>query len=219
MTGLFETIRVRQGQVPFLDRHLARLAASCAALGMPVPTPGVEWRVLGHVAAGEVVVRLTIDGRGERVETRPVPDPGPMRIVFSGTRHEPYRHKTTERAVFDRARGRVVPYRADEAILMTGGGVLAEGCVTSVFFWLGQVLCTPSLDVGILPSIGRARVLEVARSLGVSVREGHFTRAEAEGLPVFLANSVRGVVETAFHGVWGVAPDDRTRRLAAAFWG
>ncbi len=219
MTGLFETIRVRQGAMPFLDRHLARLAASCEALGVHPPAAGIEQRVLAQAAGGDVVVRLTLDERGERIEARAVPEPGPMRIVFSGTRHEPYAHKTTDRGVFDRARGRVVPYRADEVILLTADGVLAEGCVTSVFFWLGQVLCTPSLDLGILPSIGRARVLEVAHTLGLSVREGSFTRAEAEGLPIFLANSVRGVVETAYHGAFGHAGDDRTRRLAAAFWG
>lgn len=219
MSGLFETIRVRGGDIPFLDRHLARLGASCAALGVSPPAPGVEERIRACAAAGDIVVRLTCDERGERIETRPVPGSGPMRIVFSGTRHEPYPHKTTERDVFDRARHRVVPYRADEAILMMSDGVLAEGCVTSVFFWLGQVLCTPSLDIGILPSIGRARVIEVARSLGHRVREGRFTKAEAEGLPLFLANSIRGVVETAFHGARGHAADDRTRRLAAAFWG
>jgi len=143
----------------------------------------------------------------------------PMRIVFSGTRHEPYPHKTTDRGVFDRARSRVVPFRADEALLFAQGGVLAEGCVTSVFFWLGEVLCTPALDVGILPGIGRARVIELARGRKIEVREGHFTRPEIEGLPVFLANAVRGVMETAVHGDWRSTPDDRTRTLAAGFWG
>jgi branched-subunit amino acid aminotransferase/4-amino-4-deoxychorismate lyase len=219
VTGLFETIRVRGGAIPFLERHVKRLTASSQALGRTGPAPGVEQRILAHAAAGEIVVRLALGARGERIETRPVPEPGPMRIVFSGTRYEPYPHKTTDRAVFDRARGRVVPYRADEVILLTGDGFLAEGCVTSVFFWLGQELCTPALDIGILPSIGRARVLELACALGLPVREGRFTRGEVEGLPLFLVNSVRGVVEAAFHGAYGHAADDRTRRLAAAFWG
>jgi branched-subunit amino acid aminotransferase/4-amino-4-deoxychorismate lyase len=219
VTGLFETLRVREGAIPLLERHLARLAASCAALGMAPPAPGLAERLAPHRAAGDVVVRVTLDARGERIEARALPEPGPMRIVFSGTRHQPYPHKTTDRAVFDLARSRVVPYRAEEAILLTADGRLAEGCVTSVFFWHGSELCTPSLDVGILPSIGRARVIEVARDLGITVREGRFARAEAEGLPLFLVNSVRGVVETAVHGRVGTSRDDRTSRLAAAFWG
>src|SRR3989442_313497 len=35
--GLIETLRVRAGRIPFLERHLARLAASTAALGLPRP--------------------------------------------------------------------------------------------------------------------------------------------------------------------------------------
>ena len=219
MPGLFETIRIRDGAVPFLAQHVARLTASCQALSQAPPSPGIEGRIAAHAAAGDLIVRVTLDARGERIETRPLPAAAPMRIVFSGTRHEPYPHKTSDREVFDRARSRVVPYRADEAILFNADGMLAEGCVTSVFFWLGDTLCTPTLDVGILPGIGRARVLAVARERGLQVREGRFTRAEIEGLPVFLTNAVRGVLETAVHGDWRRPRDDRTRILAERFWG
>jgi branched-subunit amino acid aminotransferase/4-amino-4-deoxychorismate lyase len=216
--GLFETMRVRLGQVPFLSRHLARLTAACRELGLAPPAAGVAERILAH-ASGERIVRLTLDERGERIETRPVPPAEPMRIVFSGIQHAPYPHKTTERGVFDRARCRVVPYRADEAILMTPDGSLAEGCVTNVFFWHAADLCTPSLDLGILPGVGRGRVLDLARERGVPVREGRFAKAEIEGLPIFLVNAVRGVLETTVHGEWRHQKDDRTRALADRFWG
>jgi branched-subunit amino acid aminotransferase/4-amino-4-deoxychorismate lyase len=219
MIGLFETIRIRNGTAPFLPQHLARLTTSCRALGQDAPAEDLPARVLAHAQGGDVIVRVALDARGVRIETRPVPPVEPMRIVFSGTRHEPYPHKTTSRGVFDRARARVVPFRAEEAILFTADGLLAEGCVTNVFFWLGETLCTPELELGILPGVGRARVLEVARERRIVVREGRFTRAEMEGLPIFLANSVRGVLETAVHGDWRRARDDRSRLLAERFWG
>ena len=218
MSGLFETIRVREGRVPFVARHVSRLTASCRALGVAEPEPGVAERIEAH-ATGDLIVRLTIDGRGERIETRQVPPAAPMRVVFSGTRHVPYDHKSTDRAVSDRARSRVVPYRADEAILLTQDGYLAEGCVTNVFFWHAGELCTPALDLGILPGVGRARVFEVAKERGIGVREGHFTKAEFEGLPIFLVNAVRGIMETTVHGEWRLSTDDRTRALADRFWG
>lgn len=174
---------------------------------------------MAYAQAGDLVVRLTLDDRGERIETRAVPPAEPMRIVFSGTRHEPYVHKTTDRAVFDRARARVVPYRADESVLLTDEGHLAEGCVTNVFFWLGPELCTPALDIGILAGVGRARVIEVAREKGIVVRQGRFTRAEIQGLPFFLVNAVRGVLETTVHGERHSQRDDRTAYLAGRFWG
>jgi branched-subunit amino acid aminotransferase/4-amino-4-deoxychorismate lyase len=217
--GLFETIRIRAGTAPFLAQHVARLTASCLATGRQPPAPGLESRVSAHGGQGDVIVRVTLDDRGERIETRPTPAEGPMRIVFSGTRHEPYPHKSTNREMFDRARSRVVPFRADEAILLTGEGFLAEGCVTSVFFWQGGNLCTPSLDLGILPGIGRARVLELAQERKIVASEGQYRRADVEGLPFFLVNSVRGVLETAVHGDWRKPSDDRTRALAGRFWG
>ena len=218
MTGLFETIRVRGGKIPFLDQHVARLTASTQALGRIPPAAGLEDRIRA-VAAGDLIVRVTLDARGERIETRPVPPAAPMRIVISGTRHEPYPHKTTERDVFDRARSRVVPFRADEAVLLTGEGFLAEGCVTNVFFWQGATLCTPELSLGILPGIGRARVLSLARERKIAVEEGRYLRAVIEGLPMFLVNGVRGILETAKHGDWRRTTDDRTRMLAEGFWG
>ncbi len=218
MVTLFETMRARGGRVPLLERHLARLASSCAALGVPPPDESLADRVRAQALAGDLVIRVSVDRGGDRIEPRAAPADGAMRIVFSGTRHEPYPHKTTDRAVFDRARARVVPYRADEAILLTADGDLAEGCITSVFFWLGDTLCTPALDLGILPGVGRARVLELARERGIPLREGRFRRAEAQGLPIFLVNAVRGVVGATFFGDRRAAGDDRTRLMAEAFW-
>jgi len=219
MSGLFETIRVRQGQVPFLAEHVTRLTNSCAALHQGPPAPGLADRILTHTVSGDLIVRVTLNSRGERIETRPTPPVEPMRIVFSGTRHEPYPHKLTDRDQFDRARSRVVPYRADEAVLLTGDGVLAEGCVTSVFFWQGDTLCTPSLEIGILPGIGRARVIAVAAERDLLVRQDRFLRNDYQGLPLFLVNAVRGVLETAIHGDWRRQRDDRTQLIADSFWG
>lgn len=218
VSGLFETLRLREGQVPFLERHLARLEQSCRTLGIAPPTPGLDQRLLAEAHRGDAVLRVTLDARGERIEARSVPPSGPMRIVYSGTRHQPYPHKLVDRSVFVRARSRVVPYRADEAILLTDDGLLAEGCVTNVFVWHADTLWTPSLDLGILPGVGRARVLEVAAALGIPVREGHFSRDEALGLPLFLVNAVRGVMETTQHGAQHPEQDDRTRRIAEQFW-
>ncbi len=219
MAGLFETLRVRNGQVPFLREHLVRFATSAAALGLRPLAEGVEERVRRHAGHGDLVVRLSVDERGERIETRPLPEERRMRVVLSAVAHRPYRHKTTAREVFDRARERVVPNRADEVLLFTDGGLLAEGSVTSAFVWDGETLCTPPLALGILPGVGRARLMAVARARGFEVREEELPRGLVEGLPLLLVNAVRGVMEASVQGAPRLPADDRTLRLAGAFWG
>jgi branched-subunit amino acid aminotransferase/4-amino-4-deoxychorismate lyase len=216
---VFETIRVREGKIPFLAEHLERLGWAVQQVGLPPLPADLESRLVRHASAGEAVLKVTVGASGCRIESRAVPESTPMRIVISGTRYEPYPIKRTAREVFDRARGRVVPYRADEVLLLTAEGWLAEGCITSVFFWMADTLCTPTLELGILPGIGRARVLALAAARGLAVREDRFRREEFAGLPLFLVNAVRGMVDITQHGQWRPSRDDRTSWLAAAFWG
>lgn len=47
-----------------------------------------------------------------------------------------------------------------EGLLLTPDGWIAEGVTTNLFFGVGGELCTPALDLGILPGIVREVVLE-----------------------------------------------------------
>jgi branched-subunit amino acid aminotransferase/4-amino-4-deoxychorismate lyase len=216
--GLLETIRVRRGRMPFLDRHVARLRGALAETGGGAPARGLETRLLRFAAAGELVVRLVVDAEGEHVTTRSVPGRDLAEAVVSLVPHEPYAHKSTARAVFDRALAGAASRGAAEAILLTPEGCIAEGCVSSVFFWYGEVLCTPALELGILPGVGRGRVVEVARAAGVAVEEGCHRVAQVVGAAGFLVNAVRGVNELLAMDGRPLPRDPRTAALAAAFW-
>ncbi len=50
--GVFETMRVRRGEVRFLAFHLERLYAGCRQLGIEGPAPRVLRRELGRAAGG-----------------------------------------------------------------------------------------------------------------------------------------------------------------------
>src|SRR5690349_5459911 len=56
--GLLETIRVRQGRMPWLGRHLARLRASLAALGEPEPPDDLPDLLRLAAGSADRVVRL-----------------------------------------------------------------------------------------------------------------------------------------------------------------
>jgi branched-chain amino acid aminotransferase len=63
---------------------------------------------------------------------------------------------------------------AREAILLAPDGRLAEAASANLFFVRGGTLHTPALESGILAGVTRALVLDLARRLGIPVREGRY---------------------------------------------
>ncbi len=53
--ALIETMRVRNGRIPFLSRHLARLEGSLRQLGLPTPSPDVAGLARPFAGTGEAV--------------------------------------------------------------------------------------------------------------------------------------------------------------------
>ena len=95
-------------------------------------------------------------------------------------------HKTTRRAVYDRARaGRP---DADDVLLWNRRGELTESTVANLAFLRDGVWYTPPVRCGLLPGTYRAALLAGGR-----LREGVLTcgeLAQAQALAVF--NSLRG---------------------------
>ena len=58
--GLIETMRVRDGRIPFLDRHLARLERSLSELGLPRPKQDVRRLATPFSATGNAVLRVEV---------------------------------------------------------------------------------------------------------------------------------------------------------------
>jgi branched-chain amino acid aminotransferase len=195
--GVFEVVR-SYGGTPFrLDRHLDRLERSAAALGIAHPGRDSIARWVGAVAeemgTGQVRVVLTGGGR----------DPGfpvPARCVVMGESLPvvparlsllpmvaPWHPATAEHGfpgvkwvsyapnmlATDRARAAGF----SEALLTTGDGTMLEGPTFTIAWVVDGTLETPSLDLGILPSITRDVVLECAAALGIGVAEGRYPLA------------------------------------------
>ncbi len=211
--GLIETIRVREGRLPLLARHLARLERSCAALGLAAPARDVAELVRPFAGMGEAALRVELRGPDASVTVRELSSPDPPTIVTAAQPHAPYPHKTTERDVFDEALAEAEVAEADDALLVTAGNWVAEGTTWSLFWWEGDRLRTPALALGILPGIARARVMELA-----AVEEGSFSRGLLAGKSAFLTNAVRGIVPLKSLDGEVVPRDARTAELARRFW-
>ena len=212
--GLIETMRVRDGRIPFLDRHLARLARSVAELGLPRPKQDIAALVAPFSGTGNAVLRVEVlDGRAS-VTVRDSPSLAPPAVITASEPHEPYPHKTPERDCFTDAGKEAEVAEADDALLLTPEGWVAEGTVWAVFWWHGDALYTPALDLGILPGIGRARVLELVKR----AEQGRYPAQELAGRSPFLTNAVRGIVPIASLDGVAVPADPRTAELAQRFW-
>jgi len=212
--GLIETMRVREGRIPFLERHLARLERSLRALGLPRPARDVAALVTPFSGTGNAVLRVEVcDGRAT-VTVRELPALDAPAVITAAEPHRPYPHKTTERDCFVDAAEEAEIAEADDALLLTPHGWVAEGTVWNVFWWDGDRLHTPAEDAGMLPGIGRARVLELAGT----VEQGRYSRQAIEGKRLFLTNAVRGIVPLASLDGVRVKDDPRTAELARRFW-
>lgn len=207
MRRLIETIRVKDGTAPLWPLHMARLARSCEALGIPRPA-------LTPPRDGERVLRLEVGIDGVTVSERPVPLVAPITLAVVPVRHPGYPHKTTVREAFQQAYAAARRVGADDALLLGEGGVVAETSIWALFWWDGERLAAPPLALGILPSVARARI----EALAGPVTEQQLTPRAAGLLPLFAANAVRGIVPVARLDSAQPPLDSRTTALAARFW-
>ena len=188
--GLFETMRARGGAVLRIERHLSRLRAGAAVLGLS-PLPKDEEladaiaRTLAANELAEAAVRLTVSrGVPERRGLLPEPEPRPSVVVhaepFAGYPDELYASGVravisgiprNERSPLSRikslnylenvlARREAEARGADDALLLNTAGDLACASATNLFLLLDGALVTPSVTSGALP--GTVRELVVA---------------------------------------------------------
>lgn len=205
---LLETMRVRDGRIPLLDLHRRRMQESAAALGLAFPG-------LAPTEAGpDRVLRAALGADGLTWTERPVGSEEAVRLIVSRTVHEMYRHKTTARGQFDQTLDEARAAGADDGILLTGAGYVAEASIWTLCWWEGSHLAAPPLDLGILPAVSRVRLAQVAGGL----HERRVRVEELRGRSLLVANAVRGVVPVASLMGQPVPGHPDTPRLREAFW-
>ena len=77
-----------------------------------------------------------------------------MRLITSKVVHRPYPHKLVDRERFDRALADAKAVGADDGLLLTVGGQVAETAIWGVFWWEDGRVAAPALEIGILPGRG-----------------------------------------------------------------
>jgi 4-amino-4-deoxychorismate lyase len=218
----FETLRVYRGRPFRLDEHLARLAASGERLGIaPVDAEALRRLVdsaLAGAPAPDAVLRLYLTP-GREADGRPralalvgdlPPDLEAQRargiaLASLSLGVDPDLResapwllggvKSTSYAVNMAAASEARRRGADDAVFLARGGIVLEAPTSNVWWRCGRTLYTPALELGILPGVTRAVLLERAREADYEVREGRFPLAElARAEEAFTSSSVREVM-------------------------
>jgi branched-subunit amino acid aminotransferase/4-amino-4-deoxychorismate lyase len=218
--ALFETMRVRGGELPFLDQHLARLTHGAVTLHLPPPSAVLRTMALERAAEGAAdrVLRLVWSTDGAAWAARELGPERPWHVVTVGVQHRPYPVKSEDRLVFDRALAESQAVGGDEPLLLTPDGHVAETARFAVVWWDADVLCVPDPTLGILPSVGLARILALATERGIPVAAARYARTALDGRSLALVNAVRGIVPVSTLDGVQVTPRPALSALAGAFW-
>lgn len=212
--GAFDTSLSINGDVILGDRHIARLASTCAALSIPMPSSRIS--ELLQMAANKIgtgTLRLTVTRgaapRGLAPPNSPAPctllsaqqgQPAtiwkPVTAITSTTRRNETsltaRHKCLGYLDAVLAIASAAKTGADEALFLNSVGHVCCWTAGNIFVLDGAELKTPPLEDGVLDGIVRAELLTLAPQVGFAPVEGHLVLEDlANADAVFMTNSVR----------------------------
>jgi branched-subunit amino acid aminotransferase/4-amino-4-deoxychorismate lyase len=222
----FETIRVDGGRPFRLDAHLERLDATAARLGLPGVRGAAELVRSAIEAAGADPLVLRVYRTSEQLVVTVGAPPEDLaelrargqRLASVVVRLDPQLAglKTTSYATNVAARVEAERRGADDALLVTGDGVVLESAMANVWWRRGDELFTPEPRLGILPGVTR----DVLFGLAGRVTEGAFPLEQLLAADeAFTSSSVREVmpvVEVDGRPIGDGSPGRSARELQAA---
>ncbi len=215
--GLFETLKVLNGKPVWLDEHLERMqqSADFARMAFNQKSSCGELcdRLIGQNRISNGFLRLTLSrgisptGRfhdlpektalvitGGNMKT----DAGGMSAGFAPwpvNENDPSSfHKSTSRFTRVLAGMEADRLGLGELVFVNTKGELTEGIFSNLFWVKGGELFTPALECGLLGGVTRAKVIQVADRLEVTVSLGRFGRETMEDADeIFFTSSTMGV--------------------------
>jgi len=218
--GLFETIAVVNGSLRHWPRHLRRLQAGCARLGIEA-VDGAELAHECQSLAGDtdkavlkVIVTRGSGGRGYRVPDKPVAtrivqlhdwpvfssacaERGiAVRVCNTRLGHHPALAGIKHLNRLEQVLARQEWEDADimEGLLLDSAGYLIEGTMSNLFLVRDGTLLTPDLHQCGVAGIMRTRVLELADQLPIDVQIGAVEMGHLRAADeVFICNSLIGI--------------------------
>lgn len=206
-TGCFETLRAEQGALIWFHEHAERLFSGLDYLGVPKSMQPLKATLEKEIeslinsnqledSTAKIRIQVSfLEKNGYAVD----PNPGIIQLITAERIKQPASplHLKTVKTTTVPASCKppqfkmcnMLHYRdawrvarnmgADDGILLSTGGFVAETSVANLFWKRGDTVFTPSLSCDILPGIIRSKVIECAGSVEkMEVTEGEFSVSE-----------------------------------------
>jgi para-aminobenzoate synthetase/4-amino-4-deoxychorismate lyase len=207
--GLFETIRVEQGQACHLEMHLGRISQSAKALMIKFDSNRAKSLIQEACSQldASLIYRLRLDLSAEgllSVKTAAIQNlqAGPILwasdilatdVTMSST-DQLLGHKVTRRKLYDQAWLAAEKLGAFDALFVNEQGFVTEGGRSNVFIKKDGRWLTPPLASGCLPGVMRSMVMNDAKYQAVEQDITPTDVLSAE--EVIFTNALRGIVKT-----------------------
>ena len=207
--GLFETIRIEQGQACHLEKHLGRISQSAKELKIKFDLNRAKSLIQEACSQldEQSIYRLRLDLSAEgllSVKTAAIQDLQPGPILWASdllatdttmlSTDQLLGHKVTRRKLYDQAWLAAEKLGSFDALFINEQGFVTEGGRSNVFIKKGGQWLTPPLVSGCLPGVMRSVVLSDTKYQAV---EQNITRADVlSAEEVIFTNALRGIVRT-----------------------
>jgi para-aminobenzoate synthetase/4-amino-4-deoxychorismate lyase len=207
--GLFETIRIEQGQACHIEMHLERITKSASELKIDFDL-NKAIRLIQETCSqldAHLIHRMRLDLSSDgllSLKTAVIQhiEPGPVLwasdlLMTDTTMSSADRllgHKVTRRRLYDQAWLAAEKLGAFDALFINEQGFVTEGGRSNVFIKKDGQWLTPPLSSGCLPGVMRSIVLKDAKHQAL---EQNITRTDVlNAEEVIFTNALRGIVKT-----------------------
>jgi branched-chain amino acid aminotransferase len=224
---LFETMRMFDSEMPFLDRHIHRLKSGMELTGMLFSE---DWdraffeTAIQKVATGNARIRWMV-WRSPGGLYRPENNAAQFMVTTSPLYSSQYEwpEKPVTIGICPKVRLPVDAFSNiktlnapryiqagiaaqqngwDDGILLNQYGRICEATSSNIFWWdVDGCLCTPALTEGCVAGIMRDHIILVAQKQGISVKTKDFMPEVLDrAVEILLTNAIRGIVPAIMAG-------------------
>jgi hypothetical protein len=170
-------------QKPYLAGYFAEIKRLLPTIGRWFPR--MEYHGEQHPNRRLYLRLREAPAKIESVSLWSYPDPDP--------RHNP-QVKGPDLSLCQQLRRHANMNGADEAVITDSKGFVAEGALSALVWWRGDVLCSSDEKTNWLPSITRQEVFSIADQMGFESKVENVRPEDLAKLPIWALSSLNGIM-------------------------